>query len=186
MKDDDETVARTSRRIQTSPRQPREYRELLRRKPKEHSGRNGQTQNPNTRPDKDSKRMAKQTDEQDIFSLLEEIEKRKQPAIEQLTTEIEERITKLARLGVSVILQDENVAPTPSRRATGAAKTPAKAKTVSSPSANYQANKKCPTCDGMLGHDGRAHRTNKEKFTPDQLAALGLQAPAGTAVQATL
>lgn len=52
--------------------------------------------------------MAKQTDEQDIFALLEEIERRKQPAIDTLIEEINERIAKLTKLGQKYSLIEES------------------------------------------------------------------------------
>ncbi len=105
-----------------------------------------------------TKLMAKQTDDTDIFSLLEEIEKRKQPAIDALLKEREELDNKLARLGY----QHPSVAPaTPQKRPAKAHSAP-KAVNVG-PSGNYDAGKKCPICDGMISHDGRAHRSQNPK-----------------------
>ena len=50
------------------------------------------------------------------------------------------------------------------------------------PSGNYEENKECPVCQ-MKGHDGRAHRTHKEKFTDDDLLMRGLAAPDSRATQ---
>jgi len=56
-----------------------------------------------------AKPMAKpQQEELDIFSLLEEIEKRKAPAIDALKEEIDERLTKLKRLGEDMVLVERN------------------------------------------------------------------------------
>jgi hypothetical protein len=95
---------------------------------------------------------------------------------DELLDQIERAITQLEELGYNYTVQQ---APQLNRTAgrriglTGMQLRP-------TPSANFDAGKKCRVC-GTSGHDGRAHRRQRggrKPFTFDELAQLGLRPPA--------
>lgn len=68
-------------------------------------------------------------------------------------------------------------APTmPATRSKSPAAKSSAPKLAPGPSANYNPDKHCDTCHEQ-GHDGRAHRTHKDKFTNDELKERGLLPP---------
>jgi len=115
--------------------------------------------------------------ELDIFALLEQIEAQKQPAIEALTTTINDAIRKLIILGKHYQLVENGHLPAPNTprrgRPPGSIPKPPK---VAGPSALYNPKKHCDTCRED-GHDGRLHRTHKASFSMDELAQRGVKPP---------
>jgi hypothetical protein len=98
----------------------------------------------------------------------------KQEQLEAITASIGE----LKELGFVYTLTEGNAAPAPKPSTTRVPKGQAKPKVApTSPSSNYEAEKHCATCN-IAGHDQRKHRTRKGAFTPQELAELGIQAPA--------
>jgi len=116
--------------------------------------------------------------EVDIFALLEQVEKHKQPAIDKLLADRAEIDKKLAMLGHGIPKAEK----TGRGRPAGSTN---KAKVAGGPSDNFKADVTCKVCK-IPGHSTRAHNFHPEKFTDEELTVKGYKPPSGTAIQGSL
>ena len=121
------------------------------------------------------------TDELDIFALLEEVERKKQPAIDALLADREAINVKLARLGHREF-ELEPVTAGKQRKPRGPNSNTKPAKGESS---KYDASKSCYKCGSkdhpMAGHDTKAHNQAADfkdiPFTHEELKKRGYWPP---------
>lgn len=94
----------------------------------------------------------------------------------ELLEQIDQAITQLRELGYNFTLQES----IQTARGNGRRSVTPGVQLRPTPSANYDAGKKCRVCSAA-GHDGRAHRRQRggrKPFTFDELTQLGLRPPA--------
>lgn len=127
------------------------------------------------------KTMAKQ-EEVDFFAALKIVEEKAGSEQDRLITEARGLIDKANQLtkytDKTYFLSGGSQAQesAPKTKKTRKPKDDSPAALEAAKSAKYNPARFCKTCD-MKGHDTKAHNFHKEKFTPEELAAKGWQAP---------
>ena len=111
----------------------------------------------------------------EVKRLKNDYEQLAQQLRDELLDHIDRAVAQLEELGYSYTVHRTQ----PGNRGVGRRNGSAATQLRPTPSANFDAGKKCRVC-GTPGHDGRAHRRQRggrKPFTFDELAQLGLRPP---------